>query len=550
MSGISCFESSHTGSAFREGPTEDLSRSEGSVFFRSLGEIMGEEHMHDMLSGLEASGSLSDRDFIQVTGSIGSSSSSSLTPPPLLLSMNSSRSEAGLIGELESLIPFVRKKMEALFDEYDRAEPGSAGQQRVSRMFQTLIREGKRLSDLAKQLHSINPARAADFGGQVDGLLAFFHERCKSRGSLEKFVADWNLIDRICSLIDSQMPEKRAEFFRDNHSVFSTFIDASSLPEHMKHTFHKRLEALQAGVGLSPTGDRYNRDLGAGGYGSVHAEEVRQEIAARKTPHSPSPIDDNHFSTKEVEVHAALRNAGEEHLQHLPRIIRNGRSSGVVMEKLNPLFPSSHRPTVAETVEVTRGVLKALRSLNALLSKPPTVVESGGAIPLYRDDEIPPVVHRDIKKANILRRPDGDVVLCDFGLVAHEGEECQRTKGTPFLVPPEGFKPHVIRSNIDSWAIGILIFQLLSGEAHPFASDNAYTLMFKVSDLAESEESRGAFRDLLLAKQGEIATAHGAVPGDDTIQLLQLMVDLLEPDPSIRMNPELALARIEAIYPE
>lgn len=81
------------------------------------------------------------------------------------------------------------------------------------------------------------------------------------------------------------------------------------------------------------------------------------------------------------------------------------------------------------------------------------------------------IVHRDLKLENFLlasKRPGADLVLVDFGLSKHfkYGEVQREAVGTPYTVAPE-----VIRGDYDEkcdvWALGVLSFLLLSGDA-PF----------------------------------------------------------------------------------
>ncbi len=86
------------------------------------------------------------------------------------------------------------------------------------------------------------------------------------------------------------------------------------------------------------------------------------------------------------------------------------------------------------------------------------------------------VVHRDLKPANILLRPDGRVVIIDFGLAlltGGEGEEERLTRsgmvaGTASYMSPEQARGEAIGPASDVWAVGILAWEMLAG-AHPFA---------------------------------------------------------------------------------
>ena len=82
------------------------------------------------------------------------------------------------------------------------------------------------------------------------------------------------------------------------------------------------------------------------------------------------------------------------------------------------------------------------------------------------------VVHRDLKPANIMVRNDGMVKISDFGLAREIGDaetggesDDSEVGGTPPYASPEQWSgPADERSDI--WAIGVVIFELLSGQ-HP-----------------------------------------------------------------------------------
>jgi len=85
------------------------------------------------------------------------------------------------------------------------------------------------------------------------------------------------------------------------------------------------------------------------------------------------------------------------------------------------------------------------------------------------------IVHRDIKGANILVDNDGRVMVADFG-IARALEEVSMTAsgmmiGTPYFMSPEQCGGQKVSPQSDQYSLGVLGFQLLTGEV-PFTADS------------------------------------------------------------------------------
>jgi serine/threonine protein kinase len=85
------------------------------------------------------------------------------------------------------------------------------------------------------------------------------------------------------------------------------------------------------------------------------------------------------------------------------------------------------------------------------------------------------IVHRDIKGGNILVDKDGRVMVSDFG-IARALEEVSMTAsgmmiGTPYFMSPEQCGGQKVSPQSDQYSLGIMAFQLLTGEL-PFLADS------------------------------------------------------------------------------
>ena len=97
------------------------------------------------------------------------------------------------------------------------------------------------------------------------------------------------------------------------------------------------------------------------------------------------------------------------------------------------------------------------------------------------------VVHRDIKPANVLVHWPGDIVkLADFGLARTADAQATRTGlllGSPGYMAPEQLAGAVPDARSDFYALGVTLFQLLSGRL-PFEGDTLGALLRQVASSA------------------------------------------------------------------
>jgi serine/threonine protein kinase/tetratricopeptide (TPR) repeat protein len=137
------------------------------------------------------------------------------------------------------------------------------------------------------------------------------------------------------------------------------------------------------------------------------------------------------------------------------------------------------------------------------------------------------IVHRDVKPSNILVEPDGRAVLLDFGAVAelYVASNDDSVIGTVMYMAPEQARGDAIGPAADWYAVGVLVFQALTGRS-PFG------------DIAG--------RELLVLKQHFAAPSPSTLVAGVPADLEWLCTNLLHADPEQRPREALILEMLTA----
>ncbi|MBK6686795.1 MAG: protein kinase [Deltaproteobacteria bacterium] len=117
-------------------------------------------------------------------------------------------------------------------------------------------------------------------------------------------------------------------------------------------------------------------------------------------------------------------------------------------------------------------------------------------------------VHRDLKPGNVIiggSMPNEKVKILDFGIVAslHERDREERlTKtgyivGTPVYMAPEQIDPKAVAPQIDVYALGVILYEMLSGEP-PFVGSLEQVLVGKMTQTPRPLANTGALGQLAL----------------------------------------------------
>lgn len=94
------------------------------------------------------------------------------------------------------------------------------------------------------------------------------------------------------------------------------------------------------------------------------------------------------------------------------------------------------------------------------------------------------VIHRDIKPENILIGLKGELKLADFGWAVHAPSSRRKTLcGTLDYLPPEMVTGQEHDARVDTWELGILLYEFLAG-APPFEEDSQRATTRRIRDVS------------------------------------------------------------------
>ena len=132
------------------------------------------------------------------------------------------------------------------------------------------------------------------------------------------------------------------------------------------------------------------------------------------------------------------------------------------------------------------------------------------------------LVHRDVKPQNVLIDSDGRAKVTDFGIArsmeAHGLTATGRVLGTTDYVSPEQALGHEVAEQSDIYSLGIVLYEMLTGEV-PYKADTQVAVAMKhVREPLPDVQRRRPEISSALAAVVERATAKETVPRYATVE--------------------------------
>lgn len=205
---------------------------------------------------------------------------------------------------------------------------------------------------------------------------------------------------------------------------------------------------------------RLDQRIGAGGMGEVWraTDELLGRTVAVKTV-LPALADDADFARRFLAEARAMAGVHHRGLVAIHDLYHGPEGAFLVMEF------------------VDGEPLSQVLARYGRLAPPPALHLVGQAADALHAVHGRGIVHRDVKPGNMLVRPDGTLLLTDFGIARRDGATALTATGavigTLSYLAPEQVLGHPATPRSDVYALGVVAYECLSGR-RPFTAENPF----------------------------------------------------------------------------
>lgn len=228
------------------------------------------------------------------------------------------------------------------------------------------------------------------------------------------------------------------------------------------------------GTGQLQIGNRYEmiNKLGQGGMGAVYKVYDRlekTEVALKQVHTQPNDLSFNSKGKRDSETAALIQEFSILASLRHPNIISvldYGLTDGhpfftmELIPQAQTFTQAAQALSLSEQMQLLIQILEALRYLH----------RRG-------------VIHRDLKPDNVLVVSNNQVKVLDFGLSVN-AEVVKGRAGTLAYMSPETLKKQLTVPQSDLYAVGVLAYQMITGEL-PFAPDDIMGMMMKQANISK-----------------------------------------------------------------
>ncbi len=253
-----------------------------------------------------------------------------------------------------------------------------------------------------------------------------------------------------------------------DHQRMGAFLDDSPFAVKTNDVRQLTRQTLTAGQKLG----RYTviEPIGSGGMGAVYrARDERLERFVAIKILSPGLVTGEESRRRFRKEALALAKLSHPHIAAVYDVGEQDSVDYLVMECVPGQTLSATLKAGALTIEHATSIL----------------LEIAGALEEAQEQG---VIHRDLKPANVMITPRGHAKVLDFGIakllapIAPDATASMETGlliGTPLYMSPEQAQGNTVDARTDLWSLGIIYFQLLTGQT-PFEGDSNIAILHAI----------------------------------------------------------------------